>query len=188
VEDNEMSRFWLAIRVFFRVLFDLAVAAEVEKVLVPRERSTAEALEKPDAAAAVKPKPKPAAVRSEALTLLAALQREARFVDFIQEPIDTYSDAQVGAAVREVHRQCAAVLERLFVLQPVLPDEEGREVEVPPEYDAARFRLTGNVAGLPPHRGKLVHHGWEAAKCDLPAWTGASGSARVVAPAEVEVQ
>jgi hypothetical protein len=61
-------------------------------------------------------------------------------------------------------------------------------VEVPRDFDATRFRLTGNVVGQPPHRGKLVHPGWEAARCELPAWTGGSDAARVIAPAEVEVQ
>jgi hypothetical protein len=48
--------------------------------------------------------------------------------------------------------------------------------------------LTGNVTGDPPFQGKLVHHGWEAARCDLPAWTGSAASAQVVAPAEVELK
>jgi hypothetical protein len=122
------------------------------------------------------------------LTLLAALQREARFVDFVQEPIDGYSDSQIGAAVREVHRQCAALFSRMFGLEHLVPQEEGSEVEVPREFDAARFRLTGNVSGEAPYRGRLVHQGWTASKCELPTWTGSSDSARVVAPAEVEVK
>ena len=58
-------------------------------------------------------------MRSDAINLLAALQREARFVDFIKEPIAGYSDAQIGAAVRDVHRDCGALLERLFGLKPI---------------------------------------------------------------------
>jgi hypothetical protein len=44
------------------------------------------------------------------------------------------------------------------------------------------------VAGEPPLRGKLVHPGWEATKCELPTWTGSKDSARVIAPAEVEIK
>ncbi|MGD0654182.1 MAG: DUF2760 domain-containing protein [Thermoguttaceae bacterium] len=131
--------------------------------------------------------PKPPA-RSEAITLLAALQREARFVDFIQESLAGYSDAQIGAAVRDVHRDCNAVLQRLFALKPAVPQDEGSEMELPKGFDAGRFRLTGNVAGEPPLRGKLVHPGWEATKCELPTWTGSKDSARVIAPAEVEIK
>lgn len=43
--------------------------------------------------------PEPVApVCSEAVTSLAAFQRDARFLDFAQESIEDYHDAQVGAA------------------------------------------------------------------------------------------
>ena len=135
--------------------------------------------------AVAKQPPKPA--RSEAITLLATLQREARFVDFIKEPLDSYSDAQIGAAVRDVHRDCGKVLDRLFAIRSMVDQEEGSPIEVPPGFDAGRYRLTGNVAGDPPFRGRLVHHGWEAAEVQLPAWSGTQLSARVVAPVEVEL-
>ena len=142
--------------------------------------------EKADSKPAIaKQPPKPA--RSEAITLLATLQREARFVDFIKEPLDSYNDAQIGAAVRDVHRDCAKVLDRLFAIRSMVDQEEGSPVEVPAGFDAGRYRLTGNVAGDPPFRGNLVHHGWEAAEVQLPAWSGTQLSARVVAPVEVEL-
>jgi hypothetical protein len=130
--------------------------------------------------------PKPPA-QSEAITLLAALQREARFVDFIQESLDGYSDAQIGAAARDVHRDCRAVLARMFALRPATADEEGKEVEVPAGFDPGRWRLTGNVTGEPPFHGRLVHPGWEATICELPTWSGGAAAARIVAPAEVEL-
>ena len=184
-----MGRLGLAFRIFFGILSDAALAGEVQRLLTaeepPREEAPPATAERPVAAPA--PAKRPPA-RSEALALLAALQREARLVDFIQEPIDGYSDAQIGAAVREVHRQCAALFARTIGLQQVVPQAEGSEVEVPRDFDAARFRLTGNVAGDPPYLGRLVHHGWEAAKCELPTWTGSADSARVVVPAEVDVK
>jgi hypothetical protein len=141
----------------------------------------------PKPVAAKPPAPKPPA-RSEAITLLAALQREARFVDFIQESLAGYSDAQIGAAARDVHRDCAAVLKRMFALRPAVTDEEGKEVEVPAGFDAGRWRLTGNVTGQPPFHGRLVHPGWEATVCELPTWSGSAAAARIVAPAEVELK
>jgi hypothetical protein len=60
-------------------------------------------------------------------------------------------------------------------------------MEVPAGFDQGRFRMTGNVAGEPPFRGRLVHHGWEATKCELPVWSGTSQAAFVVAPVEVEL-
>ena len=120
--------------------------------------------------------------RSEALTLLAALQREARFVDFIKEPLDGFSDVQVGAVARDVHRDCQSVLERMFALQVVASGEEGTEIDVPADFDPGRYHLVGNVAGEPPFRGRVTHHGWEATRCTLPGWSGKESSARIVAP------
>ena len=151
---------FLAIRVFFAVLFRGAVAARVKAAL---DQPALPAAEPPKPSAPTvrieSPKPPP---RSEAITLLATLQREARFVDLAQESLDEYSDAQVGAAARDVLRDCRKVLERLFALKPVLDQDEGAAVEVPAGFDAGRFRLAGNVTGEPPFRGRLVHHGWQA--------------------------
>ena len=178
-------RLFLAIRVFFAVLFQGAVAARIKAVVDrPALPAPEPAKASPPTVRIEKPKPPP---RSDAVTLLATLQREARFVDLAQESLDDYTDAQVGAAARDVLRDCRKVVERLFALKPVVNQDEGAAVEVPAGFDAARFRLAGNVAGEPPFRGRLVHHGWEATKCELPSWSGSESSARVVAPAEVEL-
>jgi hypothetical protein len=116
------------------------------------------------------------------------LQREARFVDFIKEPLGGFSDAQIGAVARDVHRDCATVLERMFGIVSVVDQPEGSEVEVPAGFDSGRFQLAGNVVGEPPFHGRLAHHGWEATRCEVPAWSGKEASARVVAPAEVELR
>jgi Domain of unknown function (DUF2760) len=130
----------------------------------------------------------PAPARSEALGLLAVLQQEARLIDFLKEPLEGYGDAQVGAAVRDVHRDAAAVVERFFAIRPLRKESEGAGVEVPPGFDAASVRLTGRVTGSPPYRGTLRHPGWEATRAELPQWTGHPATARVVAPAEVEIR
>jgi hypothetical protein len=193
-----MRRIWLAIRIFFLTLFSAAVAEQAGEVLEQRKQRLSAQQEKQGAKPPVKaeqqpPKPKqpPAprqAARSEAVTLLAALQREARFVDFVKEPLGGYSDAQIGAAARDVHRDCGKLLDRLFALQPVLAEAEDAEVEVPAGFDASRYRLTGNVTGNPPFRGRLVHPGWQATICELPTWSGNPAAARIVAPVEVELK
>jgi hypothetical protein len=185
-KEKSVGKLGLAFKVFFRVFRDPAFAEQAKLWLSGPPQSAVPSVPAPQVAP-VQPKPIKKPQRSEALTLLAALQREARLVDFIQEPIAAYSDAQIGAAVRDVHRECGKVFSRLFELQPVVAAEEGAAVDVPTGFDAARFRLTGGVSGSPPYRGKLCHHGWEATKCELPAWTGSEESARIVAPAEVEV-
>lgn len=174
-----------AFSAFFKVLFNQEFAARMQKL------DTVTALPEPTRAAATKPapakpKPKPPA-RNDALTLLATLQREARFVDIVMEPLGDFTDAQVGAATRDVLRDCGQTLERLFAIRPVSDAEEGATLETPAEVDAARFRLTGNVAGEPPYRGQLVHHGWQATQCALPKWSGTDDSAMVVAPVELSI-
>ncbi len=118
--------------------------------------------------------------------VLSLLQREGRLIDFLQEDIEPYDDAQIGAAVREVHRGCRTVLKDSFGLVPVLDAREGTEVEVDEDFDPARIKLTGNVHGEPPFRGVLRHCGWQAAEIRLPVQTG-DVDRRVIAPAEVEV-
>ena len=186
----------LALRIFWHTLVNGYVAEQVDAFLkadapqVLKAPAAAKAEQKAPAAPPEKktpPKPKPPA-RSEALTLLATLQREARLVDFIKEPIAGYDDAQIGAAVRDIHRDCGKILDRLFDLQPVVAQSEGETVEVPAGFDPGRYRLVGNVTGDPPHRGTLAHHGWEAKKCEIPEWTGSDAAARLVAAAEVELR
>jgi hypothetical protein len=124
--------------------------------------------------------------RSEAITLLATLQREARFVDLVQESLTDYSDAQVGAAARDVLRDCQAVLDRFFDLQPVVDQPEGTSVEIPAGQAAGRYRMTGTDQAGSLGQTSVVHHGWEAQKCELPQWSGSKELALVIAPAELE--
>jgi hypothetical protein len=112
-----VGRISLAFRAFFAVLASSATGQRVAAALAGE--TTAAALPAPAAPAksAAPPAAKPS--RSDAITLLATLQREARLVDFLMEPIDQYSDQQIGAAARDVHRQSAAVVQRLFDLAPL---------------------------------------------------------------------
>jgi len=180
-----LARIGLAFRAFFRTLKDAGFAERLAPLLEGRALPPpAAAAAKSEAKAPDKKKPS----RSDALSLLAMLQREARFVDFVEESLAGYSDAQIGAAVRDVHRDCATVIQRAFGLRPILAREEGEAVEIAAEqFDAARFRFTGKVPTSPPFRGSLSHHGWEAERCLLPDWTGDERAAKVVAQAVVEL-
>jgi len=168
------ARLWLAIICLFKVVFDPPFAALVAKA---REQKAlpAPALEEPVRAAP-----------DAALHLLAQLQREVRFIDFCEEEIASFADADVGAAARTVHAGCRKVLRSVLTLQPVRSDAEGSEVTVAEGFDPASLRLTGNVVGSPPFRGTLRHHGWKAASVKLSP-PGAGQDATVLAPAEVEL-
>jgi hypothetical protein len=180
-------RLVLAIRIFFRVLFDVNTASQVTALLGGPDKPVP--AEEPDATPSPpQPHPNKAPERSEAITLLAALQRESRFLDIVKEPLEGYNDAQIGAAARDVLRDCGQVLERIFAIRPLADQDEGSPLETPRDYDAACYRLTGNVQGDPPFRGQLVHPGWQATRCALPQWSGNEESANVIAPIEMEVK
>lgn len=162
----------LAFRCFFRALASAEFRKRVEPLLDP-----------PAAAAPAAPKgPDPYSAGS--LRLLAILQRDGRLLDFLSEDISGYSDDQIGAAVRDVHRDCRAALEKYVHLAPLLEVEEGGRYQVVAGFDAARIRLTGNVKGSPPHTGTVAHRGWLATSVALPP---INPDPTILAPAEVEI-
>jgi hypothetical protein len=186
-ERSLPMRLIVAVRAFFAALFRAGAADRLLAALNQQALPAPEAEKPAPKPTPAKPEPPKRPARSDALSLLATLQREARLIDLVQESLEEYSDEQVGAAARDVLRTCRSVLDRLFGLQPVLNQQEGAAIEVAAGFDTGRFRLTGNVAGQPPFRGRLVHHGWEATRCELSQWSGSEAAARVVAPAEVEL-
>jgi hypothetical protein len=123
-----------------------------------------------------------------AVQLLALLQREGRLVDFFSEDITPYQDAQVGAAVRELHANCRKALGQYVTLEPVLDGEEDAPFMVEEGFDPASVKLVGNVTGRAPLRGLLRHRGWRVAEINLPALPPPGAARTVVAPAEVEIQ
>jgi len=121
-----------------------------------------------------------------AVQALALLQRDGRLIDFITEDIAPYQDAQIGAAVRDVHESCRKALDHYFALEPVIASDEGQPVTVEPGFDPAAIKLIGNVTGRPPLRGVLRHRGWRVAEAHLPPLP-ADGGRSIIAPAEVEI-
>lgn len=178
-----MKKLGLALRTLLRVLRDSAFAARVAALSEPTAKLSESPSESVKAASeAALPR------RNEALTLLALLQREARLVDFLQESIDGYSDAQIGAAAREVHHGSRKVIEQVFGLEPVRSEAENSTITIPVGFEAGEYQLSGNLVGEPPYAGALRHHGWRVTRCELPAWTGTERASKVVAPAEVELK
>lgn len=121
-----------------------------------------------------------------ALQLLGLLQKEARFLDFIQENVAAYSDADVGIAARVVHEGCSKVIKEHFTLDAVFHEQEGSKVTLEQGFDATRVRLTGNIVGNAPFTGHLIHKGWQVGQINLPKLT-AGHDAKIIAPAEVEL-
>jgi hypothetical protein len=121
------------------------------------------------------------------LRLLHYLQQASRLIDFLKEDIGAFSDAQVGAAVRKIHQDCAQAIEELVTIRPLKDEQEGAFVQVPKGYNPAEIKVVGKVKGEPPFMGTLVHRGWKAQKRSLPKKIGEQ-MPEVICPAEVEVR
>ena len=192
-----LTRLWMAFVCFFQILlkpwFAAAVLPQYELLtgLPPKGENRIVRARPEDDDAEPEPEAPPPTVAPEqlhasALFILAALQREGRLIDFLQDDVGPYPDAQVGAAARVVHAGCRKVLSQYLSVEPVMRESEGARVTVPPGFDAERIRLTGNVRGKPPFSGALKHHGWVTGPVKFPE-VSAALDPRVLAPAEVEL-
>ena len=121
-----------------------------------------------------------------ALQLLALLQQDARFIDFVTEDLGSFSDADIGAAARVVHEGCVKVLTSYFSLSPIREEQEESPITLPEGFDAAEVRLTGNVVGQAPFKGTLIHRGWKINNVNLPKIVHGHNIS-IVSPAEVEL-
>ena len=172
IESSQTLSFGARLSLAMRLLFNGELAASVTRLLKAQETKSVT--------------PAPERVHASGLLLLNALQREGRLVDFLQQDIASFSDEEVGAAARVVHGGCRKTLQQYFDFEPAAKETEGATVTVPKGFDAQRWRLIGNVAGDPPFRGTLRHHGWVARQVRMPV-IAESLDPRVIAPAEVEL-
>lgn len=168
VSGGKPGRYWQAQRLATRWLHDAEFAAKVDALNQP-------------------PKPpEPPKPSAEPIRLLTLLQRDGRLLDFLMEDVAAAGDADLGAGVREIHRQCQKALREHLTLVPVMAQEENTTVEVPEGFDPSAIRLTGNVTGQPPFRGRLIHRGWRVTEIKL-APLAEGQDHFVVQPAEVEL-
>lgn len=180
-----VKRLFLAFAAFFRILSDSDFAVGVNRLRQGGAPGLA-------TAPPIAPPPElPArklveADTDSALQLLGLLQQEGRFVDFLQENVTGFSDADIGGAARVVHEGCVRALKGHLEVVPVRSEDEGVKVTLEEGFSASEIRLTGNVVGKPPFTGTLVHKGWRAAEFHLPKLVEGH-ELRVLAPAEVEL-
>ncbi len=183
----------MAFSAFFRLLFDAQQAAAWSRFLTAGDVAAGDVAKGAPAGTAASPPPAPAPVAPSAerapdgaVLLLSLLQSEGRFIDFVQQEITSFSDADVGAVARVVHAGCRKVLRTHLQIEPIRPEPEGQPVTLEPGFDPSRVKLTGNVGGGGRLQGVLRHRGWHAASVQLPTLVDRAGS-RVLCPAEVEM-
>lgn len=181
------SRLFLSWVAYFRTLFDADFAAGVVRL---RSGAALPASTEDEEGEEEAPPPKPVVLREAtpdaALQLLSLLQREGRFIDFLEEDVSSFSDADIGAAARVVHEGCKKALDEHLTIEPIRSEDEGAKVTLGEGFDASAVRLTGNVVGDPPFTGTLSHRGWRAEKIELPK-LAEDHDASILMPAEVEL-
>ena len=180
-----LSRIWLSWISSFRILFDGRYAANVAKLgegaEPPETLPAAVAARAPEEA----PSERNRADRGDAaLQLLALLQREGRFVDFVQQDVAAFSDADIGAAARVVPEGCRRALRAHARVVSVRSEPEGAPLTL--ERASEDVKLVGNVAGSAPFHGVLRHRGWRVEDFELPQLVGMHDP-KLVAPAELEL-
>lgn len=179
------TRLWFAFLCFFRVLIDAHFAGRAYLV-----RNTLPPPPPPHLPSPPETKPDPIASspgpKQGALQVLAAFQREGRLIDFLQEDPSSIGDTDLGAAARQIHQGCRQALHSLVQLDPVRSEEEGQTVQIPPDYNAASIKLTGDIKGTGPYRGTLSHRGWRVREVNLPTLLSGADP-QILAPAEVEL-
>lgn len=179
-KSSFVSRLALALRAGWQILVDSDFADRVQRLEQGEQRFPASTVIEPPKAALRDTLP------DSALQLLTLLQQEGRFVDFLEENVTAYSDADIGGAARVVHEGCRKVIREYLRIEPVREEAEGVRLTLPAGFDATAVRLTGNVVGQPPFTGTLMHRGWRVRQITLPK-LAEGHDVRVLAPAEVEL-
>jgi len=165
-----MNKIILAFKMFFLILTNGKIGDEIEGLLKKEKVPEIEEKKK----------------ENTAEQLLMILQREARFVDFLQENLDGFDDSQIGAVARTLHTKCKKTMENYVKIESIFKEEEGSTVTVGKGFDPSEIRLIGNIKGEPPFKGRLSHHGWKAVDISLPALPEGQKKG-IIEPAEVEI-
>ena len=77
-------------------------------------------------------------------------------MDFLEQDVTSFSDADVGAAARVVHEGCRKALRAHARITPVRSEEEGTRVTIAAGFAPAEVKLSGNVGGSPPFTGSCA--------------------------------
>ena len=131
--------------------------------------------------------------RSEAIELLVALQREARFIDFIKDDLSDTNCSRdtLFEVVKMVHDRCAETCEKYFAIIPLVGEIKQGASKAPKgdsahEKNTTQLKSTTEDANSQPNK-RIIHPGWYATRCDLPVWQGDKKDEFILAPREYEV-
>jgi hypothetical protein len=179
-QPSVFARLLIALDLFRRVLLDPQFAAAVSRLRASWSTTQPGGASGPERPSLREAEP------NAALQLLGLLQRDGRFIDFLEEEVTAYSDSEVGAAARVVHEGCRKALRQHLTIESVRPEPEGARITLAQGFDASAVRPTGKLVGEPPFSGRLTHKGWRVTTIKLPK-VAAGHDLSILAPAEVEL-
>jgi hypothetical protein len=178
-----MKRLFAAFKVFFRILAHGDDGAVINGALAHTNENSS--LSRAGTSHDVNDIETGGEADSSHLRLLALLQQEARFIDFIQEDLSQCSDDEIGAVAKQVQFGCKKILDTYISISPVIEQEEGSAIILAAGFNPMQYKLVGKLPSEAPYHGIVCHGGWKANKLSLPTSHGLTRG--VLLPAEVEL-
>ena len=126
------------------------------------------------------------ATDGSAISLLATLQKDGRFIDFIEEDLSHYDDEEIGSSVRSIHEGCKKALKKIITKEKIIDQDEESTYRVNQGYNTHHIKLNGKVSDNFPLKGTLVHPGWRVTSLNLSERSDHLKD--IIAPAEVEIE
>ena len=170
-------RLFQAIATFFKVLFQSDFAHKVKEI-EPTSRKLVdlqETLEKQSVRHQLEieqlkntPKDVHGNFEEGSYALLSLMQKEARFLDFVQEEIEELPDAQVGAVCKRIHKDLKKLFKDFLKIEPVFDSRENETVSIAEGFEPSEIQLSGEIDKKPPFKGILKHKGWMVDSLNLP--------------------
>jgi hypothetical protein len=173
-------RLILAFQCFFKILFSGVFAQKVRSLGMDNKSIKPTQLPKNEP----KPPEKQQETKDSSLLLLSLMQREARLIDFLMEDITEYSNEQVGAAIRDVHKKASGILKRCY--DPIALVAQEGEVDLEVAYNAEVWDVSGKIPQAGSFKAEVIHSGWMAQKLELPVWKGSLANRMLISPAQAE--
>ena len=152
--DELRSACAFAFRCFFALLFKGIVPADIVEVVAPSASRGGAAAGRDRGDRSARSRRRQRTIRVTArFNCSPCFQRDGRLIDFLLEDIAGYSDAQIGAAVRDVHASCRRGVDR-YCRRADSRRLEGQTIALGAPVDPSTVRLVGNVGQrrAPRHR------------------------------------
>ncbi|MBF0199201.1 MAG: DUF2760 domain-containing protein [Planctomycetes bacterium] len=180
----------IALGAFLKCLFNRDFAGQVKELAIARKSRQVEASpEPPEKTVEAPPTPEKEENNNSdwaVISLLAELQKDGRFIDFMEEDLSHYDDEEIGSSVRTIHEGCQKALKRIISKEKIIDQDEESSYRVNKGFNTHHIKLNGKVSDNFPLKGTLVHPGWKVT--DVKLGERSQHLDKIITPAEVEIE